>query len=51
MTEDLDYPLCDSSWNEKELESIYEVIKSNRFTMGERVKEYEAKFARYFGSK
>ena len=35
------YGLCQSSWDEEELEAINEVIKSDMFTMGKYVAEYE----------
>jgi CDP-6-deoxy-D-xylo-4-hexulose-3-dehydrase len=45
------YKLSDNTWDEKELEAIQRVIKSNQFTMGTEVKEFEKKFAAYFGSR
>ncbi len=45
------YGLCQSSWDEEELEAINEVIKSDMFTMGKYVAEYEKEFALKFGSK
>lgn len=45
------YLLSDDTWNNEELEAINEVIKSNFFTMGERVKKFEKEFAEKFGVK
>lgn len=43
------YPLAANSWGEEEIEAIRRVIASDRFTMGEQVKEMERRFAEYFG--
>ena len=45
------YPLSDDTWDNEELEAIREVIESRQFTMGAKTKEFEEKFAKYFGSK
>ncbi len=45
------YPLATSSWGKEELSALNEVIESNRFTMGERVAQFETAFAYQFGSK
>ncbi len=45
------YDLAASSWDEEELDAIRQVIASGRFTMGENVREFEAAFAKYFGSR
>ncbi|MDR3258918.1 MAG: DegT/DnrJ/EryC1/StrS family aminotransferase [Fusobacteriaceae bacterium] len=45
------YSLSDDTWSKLELEAIERVIKSNFYTMGKEVKEYEQKFADKFGSK
>lgn len=45
------YSLCQSSWDEKELGAIQEVIESDMYTMGRHVAEYERKFAQKIGSK
>ena len=47
----MEYKLSDNTWDEEEIKAIYEVIESNRFTMGQKTKEYEKKFADYFGVK
>ena len=41
------YPLASSTWDEKELEAIQEVIKSDNFTMGAKVKEFEKDIASF----
>lgn len=45
------YPLATSSWGTEEVDAINEVIASGRFTMGEKVANFEKEFAEYFGSK
>jgi len=47
----LEYRLSDDTWGIVEIEAINRVIKSNRFSMGEEVKEYEKRFAQKVGSK
>ena len=38
------YSLSSDTWDENELNAINEVIKSNRYTMGEKPREYEEHF-------
>tara|TARA_B100000686_G_C16792448_1_gene979741 strand:+ start:1181 stop:2368 length:1188 start_codon:yes stop_codon:yes gene_type:complete len=45
------YNLASDSWGNEEIQAINEVIKSNRYTMGSRVKKFESEFAEFFGSK
>ncbi len=45
------YNLASDSWGEDEINAIHQVIKSNRYTMGPKVKEFENQFAEYFNSK
>lgn len=45
------YPLASSTWNERELEAIQQVIDSNRYTMGTYVEQFEQDFSRYVGSR
>jgi CDP-6-deoxy-D-xylo-4-hexulose-3-dehydrase len=47
----MNYKLASSTWDDKEIQAMQEVIASGNFTMGEKVKEYERSFADYFGSK
>ena len=47
----MEYKLSDDTWGKEEIDAIQEVIKSNRFTMGEKTKEFEERFAQYFGSR
>lgn len=47
----MEYKLSDDTWSAEEIDAIERVIKSNRFTMGEEVIEYEAQFAAKVGSK
>ena len=44
-------PLATTTWDESEYDALQSVIKSGVFTMGERVKTFEAAFASYFGSR
>ena len=45
------YPLAGSSWDDAEIEALKNVILSDQFTMGSKVKEFEDNFAQYFGTK
>ncbi|ANQ53647.1 DegT/DnrJ/EryC1/StrS family aminotransferase [Thermosipho sp. 1070] len=45
------YELTDDTWGREEIEAILEVIKSRKFTMGDKTKEFEKRFAEYFGCK
>jgi len=44
------YPLASTTWDQAEVNAIAEVLKSGRFTMGDKVREFERKFADYFGA-
>ena len=43
------FELASSTWGEEEKQAILEVMKSNVYTMGEKVREFEDKFVKYFG--
>lgn len=45
------YPLGYNSWNFEEKEAAIKVLESGSYTMGEKVREFENKFASKFGSK
>lgn len=45
------YSLASSTWDEKELNAINEVIKSDIFTMGKKVAQFEQDFAKFVDSK
>ncbi|MBI2842711.1 MAG: DegT/DnrJ/EryC1/StrS family aminotransferase [Armatimonadetes bacterium] len=45
------YPLASSTWDKREIEAVMSVINEGRFTMGPKVREFERRFADYFGSK
>jgi len=45
------FKLSDDTWGETEYNAIVNVIDSKMFTMGEKVKEFEMKFASYNGSR
>ena len=45
------YNLASDSWGTEEIAAIQQVIKSNRYTMGPKVKEFETEFAEYFNTK
>lgn len=47
----INFPLASSTWDDKELDAIQNVINSKMFTMGNAVKQYENDFAKFFGSK
>lgn len=45
------YSLASSTWDDKELLAIQNVIDSDMYSMGKHVEEYEKQFADFFGSK
>ena len=45
------FPLSYDSWDHKEKEAIFEVVKDGFFTMGKKVKKFEEEFSNYIGSK
>lgn len=45
------WPLAASSWGEEEIAALQDVIASGQFTMGPKVKEFEAAFAAHLGMK
>lgn len=47
----MEYKLATSSWFNEELDAINEVISSNMYTMGPKVKSFEDNFSQFFGSK
>lgn len=51
FSRELYYPLAMDNWDEREREAIDQVVKSNRFTMGEQVKLFEFEVAAKFGSR
>lgn len=47
----MEYKLATSTWDDLEINAIQDVIKTDKFSMGPKVEEYEKQFAQYFGSK
>ena len=47
----INYPLAEDTWDEKEINAINRVIKSNRYTIASEVEMFEKEFANFFGSK
>jgi len=45
------YELASTTWGAEEKQAILEVVEGDMFTMGKRVREFEEKFAGYFGKK
>jgi CDP-6-deoxy-D-xylo-4-hexulose-3-dehydrase len=43
------YPLATTTWDDAEIQAIHDVIARDRYTMGEKVREFEAAFAAHFG--
>jgi CDP-6-deoxy-D-xylo-4-hexulose-3-dehydrase len=43
------YPLASSTWGQEEINAINEVISSDMYTMGSKVKEFEMEYAKHFG--
>ena len=46
-----EYKLSDDSWDENEYNSIMDIVNTNMFTMGEKVKNFEKEFAEKVGAK
>lgn len=46
----IDLPLATSTWDQDELDALQDVIASDQFSMGPRVKDFEREFAAYFGA-
>ena len=44
------YPLSINTWDNKEYDAINKIVASQNFTMGEKVREFENKFAQHMGS-
>lgn len=51
MHKKINYKLSSQCWDDKEIKSIYKVIKSNQYTMSKNVELFENKFAKYFNMK
>jgi len=51
VSKNLKYPLASNSWGDEEIEAIHSVIKSDMYTMGEKVKQFEKEFAAEMGCK
>ena len=47
----MEYNLATSTWDHKEINAIHEVIESDAFSMGPKVKMFEKDFSNFFGSK
>lgn len=47
----MNYELAYSTFDKEEKEAMYEVIQSDMFSMGKRVKAFEEEFANFFGKK
>lgn len=47
----MNYPLASSSWGNEELEALKSVMDTNMYSMGACVRQFEDKFASFFGSK
>ncbi|MBS3909175.1 MAG: DegT/DnrJ/EryC1/StrS family aminotransferase [Actinobacteria bacterium] len=47
----MSFELASSTWAEEEKNAILEVINSDKYTMGRNVKDFEEKFASFFGMK
>ena len=45
------YKLATTTWDDKEEDAIRELISARQYSMGDKVAEYEADFAKYFGAK
>lgn len=47
----LNFPLALTSWDEKEIQTMHNVIESGQFTAGAKVAEYEKLFSQYLSSR
>ena len=45
---DIIYPLASSTWGSQETQAIKDVIESDMYTMGGKVKEFEQEYAEHF---
>ena len=45
----MEYKLATSTWGKEEIKAIQDVIDTDMFSMGPKVKEYERQFADFFG--
>lgn len=45
------YPLATTTWDQREIDALYEVIDSRHFTMGPKVRRFEEEFAAFVGSR
>lgn len=51
MNNKFKFPLATETWDSKEISAINRVIKSNMYTMGKEVENFEKNFANFFGSR
>lgn len=49
--EQMKYELASSTWGKEEKQAILDVMESDMYTMGKKVRKFEEKFAGYFGMK
>lgn len=47
----MEYNLASTSWDHKEINTLYDIIEKGVFTMGENVKNFEDEFAKKFNSR
>lgn len=47
----LNYALATNTWDDDEINAILNLIDKRQFSMGDKVREYEQEFAKFFGSK
>ena len=47
----ISYPLASSTWDDREIKAIQNVIDQDNFTMGSYVKKFENHFSKYFKAK
>lgn len=51
LTKEIDYPLSNKTYNHEEINAMIDVLKNDKLTMGEKVKEFEQNFAKYVNAK
>jgi CDP-4-dehydro-6-deoxyglucose reductase, E1 len=48
--QDFRYPLATTTWDDAEISAMRAVIEAGNFTMGSKVRAFEAEFAKFFGA-
>ena len=49
--DDFSFPLCEQTYDHREVNAMINVLLGDKLTMGSNVREFETQFASYIGSK